>query len=72
MGPRPARVILQEAQGAGIAPRTLIRAKYAVHLIATHQGWTDDGYWLWSLPEITDTAQKDAKLRDGILPGHFL
>lgn len=60
-GPRPARVLMQEASAAGIAPRTLIRAKYALHLIATHQGWTDDGYWLWSMPETAGVAQKDAR-----------
>jgi hypothetical protein len=68
-GPRPARVLLQESRAAGIAPRTLIRAKYALHLIATHQGWTDDGYWIWSLPEMTGVVQKDARRGDGILPG---
>jgi hypothetical protein len=55
-GHRPARSLLQEARAAGIAPRTLIRAKYALHLIATHQGWTEDGYWTWSLPETAGVA----------------
>jgi hypothetical protein len=71
-GPRPARVLLQEARAKGIAPRTLIRAKYAVHLIATHHGWTDDGSWIWSLPATAEVAQKDANSRPGILLDPFL
>jgi hypothetical protein len=70
-GPRPARAILKEARAAGIAPRTLIRAKYAMHLLVAHQGWTDDGYWIWRLPVTDGVAQKDARSGDGILPGHF-
>jgi hypothetical protein len=69
-GPRPARVIPQEASSAGIAPRTLVRARDAVHLIATHQGWTADGYWVWRLPETADAAQKDAISWPGVLLWH--
>jgi hypothetical protein len=66
-GSRPARALLQEARAAGIAPRTLVRAKYALHLIVTHQGWTDDGYWIWNLPERAGVPQKDAISHLGIL-----
>jgi hypothetical protein len=66
-GPRPVRAITKEARAAGIAPRTLIRARYAMRLIATRQGWTVDGYWIRRLPETADVAQKDARVGDGIL-----
>jgi hypothetical protein len=46
-GPRPARAILQGAWSAGVAPRTLIRARQALQLLVTQQGWADDGVWIW-------------------------
>lgn len=49
-GPKPSKVVKQEAHGAGVANRTLDRAKVALKVRSSKCGF--DGSWNWSLPEI--------------------
>ena len=49
-GPRPARQLYDEAEEAGIAKRTLDRAKGALGVKPTKRGF--QGAWAWELPKV--------------------
>lgn len=49
-GPRTAQELKAAAEGDGIAMRTLLRAKSALNVTASRDGFGDDGGWRWSLP----------------------
>jgi hypothetical protein len=44
---QPARVVLQAAKAAGIATRTLHRAKAALGVQVQRDGWGKRGRWVW-------------------------
>src|SRR5690348_4207980 len=44
-GPQPAKALLQAAKAAGIAERTLHRAKDVLGVTTEHTGW--HGQWVW-------------------------
>ena len=48
--PLPARVLINNAKAAGIASRTLHRAKDALGVQVQGQGWGHGGQWLWAAP----------------------
>jgi hypothetical protein len=48
--PVPARVLIKDAKVAGIASRTLHRAKDALGVQVQRQGWGQGGQWLWAAP----------------------
>lgn len=58
--PRSAAEVLAEARTAGIARRTLDRARRALGVVPHREGF-QDGRWVWSLP-------KDASLSEGCQP----
>ena len=65
-GPRPAKHIEGEAKEAGIAWRTVNRAKKTLGVVAERRAASGDGLgrsgrWYWSLPGCTNSAAKDAK-----------
>src|SRR5690348_4622120 len=47
-GPQPAKTLLQAAKAAGIAERTLHRAKDVLGVTTEHTGW--HGQWVWVPP----------------------
>ena len=47
-GPQPATMLLQAAKSAGIAERTLHRAKDVLGVTTEHTGW--HGQWIWGVP----------------------
>ena len=47
-GPQPAKTLLQAAKTAGIAERTLHRAKDVLGVTTEHTGW--HGRWVWAPP----------------------
>ena len=47
-GPQPAKTLLQAAGAAGIAVRTLHRAKDVLLVTTEHTGW--HGQWVWVPP----------------------
>ena len=47
-GPQPAKALLQAAKSAGIAGRTLHRAKDILGVTTEHTGW--HGQWVWQPP----------------------
>lgn len=47
-GPQPAKALLQAAYSAGIAERTLHRAKDVLGVTTEHTGW--HGQWVWQPP----------------------
>lgn len=47
-GPQPAKTVLQAAYSAGIAERTLHRAKDVLGVTSEHTGW--HGQWVWRPP----------------------
>jgi hypothetical protein len=53
-GSRWAEDVKREARKAGVALRTLQRAKAALHVQASLIGFGKDGKWFWSLPEIAN------------------
>jgi AAA domain/Domain of unknown function (DUF3854) len=60
-GPKAAKDVKQEAKTAGIAERTLIRARYIIGVTSNRVGGTGkDGYWEWELPNAPKDAIKDA------------
>lgn len=61
-GARPAKEVKQEAESDGIKPRTLDRAKKALGLISTREGYASEGRWVWSLPHSAPTNPKNATL----------
>jgi hypothetical protein len=50
VGPRAAGEVKAAARAAGIADRTLDRAKTAIRVRAVKEGFGTRGRWLWSLP----------------------
>jgi len=59
-GGRKQSELLKEAKSLGISERTLKRAKSEIGIKAAKEGFGEQGYWIWPLP---DTA-KDAKHTD--------
>ena len=51
MGQVPADTVKRCAKEAGIATRTLDRAKQVLKVKAEKEGFGDEGPWIWSLPE---------------------
>lgn len=49
-GPTPAEDVKRMARGAGIAERTLKRAKRRIAVVAKHEGYGAGSRWLWELP----------------------
>jgi hypothetical protein len=49
-GPVDAKVVQADAKRAGIAERTLKRAKSRLRVEARKRGFGEDGAWVWSLP----------------------
>jgi putative DNA primase/helicase len=49
-GPVPFEVLQSDARAAGIAERTLRRAKDALDVRAVRTGFGKDGHWTWELP----------------------
>ncbi len=54
-GPQPAKTLLQAAYTAGIAERTLHRAKDVLGVTTEHTGW--HGQWIWQPPSAAPTSQ---------------
>ena len=54
-GPQPAKKLFQAAYAAGIAERTLHRAKDALGVTTEHTGW--QGQWVWRPPIPRSVAQ---------------
>lgn len=50
-GPKPSKKVKRLARRAGIALRTLDRAKGKLHVKAKKQGFGDEGFWVWYLPK---------------------
>lgn len=48
--PLPARTLIKDAKTAGIASRTLHRAKDALGVQVQRQGWGQGGRWWWGVP----------------------
>jgi putative DNA primase/helicase len=65
-GPRPAKDVEGEAKEAGIAWRTVNRAKKTLGVTTERKAESGDGLgrsgrWYWSLPSTSGSAPKDAK-----------
>lgn len=58
-GAQPARTVLRAARAAGIAMRTLNRAKAAQGVRVRREGWGKQGQWMW-LP-LSLTRQSEEK-----------
>ena len=54
-GPQPAKTLLQAAYAAGIAERTLHRAKDVLGVTTAHTGW--HGGWVWVPPASVSVPQ---------------
>lgn len=60
--PLPAKIVLARARDAGVAERTLKRAKSQLAVVSVKVGYGDDARWLWRLPdEGCRSEAKDAK-----------
>jgi hypothetical protein len=57
-GPQPAKVLIQTAKNAGIAGRTLHRAKGVLGVTTEHTGW--HGQWVWRPPVAVEVASQAA------------
>ncbi|MGH8873900.1 MAG: AAA family ATPase [Acidimicrobiia bacterium] len=55
-GARPSREVWPEARSAGVAERTLKRAKSHLGVVSERIGFGGDGEWWWSLPEGANEA----------------
>lgn len=51
-GPVPVKDLSRAAHQAGIADRTLDRAKAALRIAATKEGFAETGRWCWQLPPV--------------------
>lgn len=62
-GPVEAKQVKAEARDAGIAERTLARAKQLLAVQAVKSGFGDTGRWVWCLPSVNQSGEqpKDAK-----------
>ena len=58
-GPKPAREVKEQARKDGISDATLNRAKEALGVTASKQGFK--GGWVWSLPGANPKAPEDAQ-----------
>ncbi len=54
--PVPARILIKNARTAGIASRTLHRAKDVLGVQVQRQGWGQGGQWLWAVPTKPEPA----------------
>jgi hypothetical protein len=54
--PVPARMLIMDAKAAGIASRTLHRAKDVLGVQVQRQGWGQGGQWLWAVPTEQELA----------------
>lgn len=63
--PMPARVLIKDAKAAGIASRTLHRAKDALGVQVQRQGWGHGGQWLWAAPSGEERRGSGAILAAG-------
>jgi hypothetical protein len=59
-GGRPANEVLAAARAAGIAERTLRRARADLRVIARRAGFGRGGRWEWALPDAADIAPPPA------------
>ncbi|MFH1176769.1 MAG: hypothetical protein V1750_05125, partial [Acidobacteriota bacterium] len=50
--------VLKRANGAGIAEKTLRRAKKALGVVARKEGFGASGEWCWMLPEVPKMAKE--------------
>lgn len=55
---RRAEEITKEARAAGIAERTLKRAKRTLDVKTRRDGFGSEGFWIWALPDNTKEAKK--------------
>ena len=69
-GPQPARTLLKAARAAGIATRTLHRAKDALGVRPERSGgYGAHGQWTWhSLEPSRNTATTSARRGEGVTP----
>lgn len=70
-GPQPAKGLLQDATAAGIAERTLHRAKDVLGVQAQRRGWGEGGQWVWVPPLRQDrplTLTSDMAIEVGATP----
>jgi hypothetical protein len=58
-GPQPAADLKDRAKADGIKPRTLDRAKAALEVQATREGYASDGRWMWAMPHSAPTTSKE-------------
>ena len=65
-GPLLYSALIKLARNAGIAERTLKRAKASLH-VESKKARTQDGQWTWHLPTTPKPAAKDAE--EGQIPG---
>lgn len=68
--PVPARVLIKDAKAAGIASRTLHRAKDALGVQVQRQGWGQGGQWLWAAPARQAPTKTKAVLTAGAASRH--
>ncbi|MBX6370111.1 MAG: AAA family ATPase [Rhodospirillales bacterium] len=72
-GPKPASEVRRAAGQAGIAERTLRRAKDRIGVVARRVGGVaSGGYWTWELPKMATTKMATASEDDGHLSGNGL
>lgn len=71
-GPVPAKKVIEEADGAGIAEKTLRRAKKELGILVYRENTEGEkrgaGRWLWRLPEINVQDGQGGHLEEG---GHL-
>ena len=60
-GPQPAKALLQAAYAAGIAERTLHRAKDVLGVTTEHTGW--HGQWVWRPSAAVPASSQAAMLQ---------
>lgn len=59
-GPIPASEVKRRAKDDEIKARTLDRAKKALGVTATREGYASDGRWVWAMPHSAPTRSKNA------------
>jgi len=60
-GSHPSKVVRGAARDAGVADRTLRRAKQDLGVVSVKSGVGRDGFWEWSLPKGANEPPKGAK-----------
>jgi hypothetical protein len=63
-GCRPAKDVQRAAKDAGIAARTLDRAKRRLRVSARRQGFGDGSRWTWELPDPKDATHEERQAAD--------